>query len=112
MGQQTLKTYDRKEILNKTETCLLKGADDFYMKKHFLLGKGVDMDKIKHHILMQYALCTPNCEVIEWIGYKLLDALPDQKSYNFDLNPLKPKVNVYNITQYIDRQATWADVQW
>lgn len=113
MGQQSLKKYDRKEILNKSETCLLKEADSYWMQKHFLLGKEVDMDKIKHHTLIQYALCTKNCEVIDWINYKLLNALPNQKSYNFDLNPLEPTINIYNITQYLGgADATWADVQW
>lgn len=71
MGQQSLKIKNRVEVLNQIQKELLEDADKKYMKDHFLVGEDINMDKVKHNQLIEYALCTPNCEIIDWVWYKI-----------------------------------------
>lgn len=112
MGQQSLNIKNRISVLNKTQKELLKDADKKYMKDHFLVGEKVNMDKVKHNILIEYALCTTNCEVIDWVWYKINEALPNQKDKRFDLTPAKIDIIDINIYNSIEEENKWEDVQW
>lgn len=112
MGQQSLDIKNRVSVLDKVQKELLNNADNKYMKEHFLVGEEVDTDKVKHNLLIEYALCTPNCEVIDWVWYKINGALPNKKEWAFDMTPEKANINIYNITKYIKEESTWNDVQW
>lgn len=71
MGEQSLHIKNRISVLEKTQKELLQIADKKYLKDHFLLGEDINEDKLKHNILIEYALCTPNCEVIDWAWQKI-----------------------------------------
>lgn len=112
MGQQSLNIKNRISVLDKVQKGLLKDADNKYMKDHFLVGEKVNMDKVRHNLLIEYALCTPNCEVIDWVWYKINGALPNEKEQTFDMTPEKANINIYNITKYVKEESTWDSVQW
>jgi hypothetical protein len=67
MGQQSIYIKNRISLLNKINSDLLIDADNQYLKEHFLVGNGLDKEKLKHNLLMKYVLCTSNCEIIEEI---------------------------------------------
>lgn len=67
MGQQSTYIKNRTTILNKINKELLFMADSQYLKEHFLVGNKLDKEKLKYTLLMQYVLCTDNCEIIEEI---------------------------------------------
>lgn len=110
MGQQSLKIKNRLSIIDSTKKELLEMANERYLHEHFLLGCDIDEDKLKHNLLIKYALCTTNCEVIDWVWYKISGALLCEKKYEFDLVP--QSANIYSITQYIKEENTWDAVQW
>lgn len=112
MGQQSLNIKNRISVLDRVQKGLLKDADNKYMKDHFLVGEKVNMDKVRHNLLIEYALCTPNCEVIDWVWYQINGVLVDDKKFEFDLKPQQVNVNIYNITKYIRESSKWSDVQW
>lgn len=112
MGQQSLNIKDRSSVLGKVHGELLSDADNKYMKDHFLVGEKVDMDKVKHNFLIEYALCTTNCEVIDWVWYKINGALPNEKEQTFDILPEKTNINIYNITKFVKEESNWSEIQW
>ena len=112
MGQQSLNIKNRLSVLQQTHEELLKSADTKFMNDHFLVGSDCNIDKVKHNLLIDYALCTTNCEVIDWVWYKINGAFPNEKEYEFDLMPEKANINIYNITKYIKEEYTWSDIQW
>lgn len=112
MGQQSLNIKNRISVLDKAQKDLLNSADNKYMKDHFLVGETVNMDEVNHNLLINYALCTSNCEIIDWVWCKINGGLSDETNYEFDLTPEKTNINIYNITNYIKEESTWDDIQW
>lgn len=112
MGEQSLYIKSRQTLLQDTQDFLEKAADDQFLKEHFLLGRGVDMDKVMFHLLMEYALCTTNCEIIDWIWYKINGALPNGDDYEFQVQTTKPNISIYNITNYVKEESSWSEIQW
>lgn len=112
MGQQSLYIKNRLSILKDTQNRLLKSADNKYLKDHFKVDVDFDEDILKHDMLIEYALCTPNCEVIDWVWCKINGVIDNKKYYEFDLIPQQTNINIYNITNYVKENCTWETVEW
>lgn len=115
MGQQSLYIKNRSQIIKTTKKELLEDSDKRYLKKHFLLGKEINKDKVKHNLLIEYALNTINCEIIDWVWYKINGAMKENDRQNYRYNcmlPEKANINVKKVYKYTQTENVWEKVEW
>ncbi len=68
---QSILELNQQRYLEESEEALLLMSDLYFYKKKFLLGCGVDRDKMNFYMQQHRFLCTDICEVIEFIQCKI-----------------------------------------
>lgn len=71
MSTKNINYTNRQNYLEKSEDMLLSMSEAYFNKKRFLLGSGVDKDKLIFYMQINEALCTKNCEMIKFIDDKI-----------------------------------------
>ena len=115
MGAQTILNKNQENYAVEFDSKLLKYSKDLYLKEHFLVGKGVDRDKLVHALLLNTAMKATTCTMVDFIKNKI--------SGKLDLPIKKYSSNI--ILEYIDYTKSscteaineccenlWSDVQW
>lgn len=77
MSTKNIDYTTRQNYLEKSEDMLLLQSDAYFNKKRFLLGNGVNKDKMIFYLQMNKSLCTKNCEMIDFIQDKIDGKLQD-----------------------------------
>lgn len=117
MSVQSILEISRERYLQEAEERLLQMSDAYFFKKKFLLGDGVDRDKLNHTMQNHRFLCTDNCEMIKFIKDKI----------EGNLEPAKRKTGVkrlqdllqqikheFNCTdqEALEQVMHWQEVEW
>lgn len=95
MSTQSILEINKGNLLQDYEEKLLHYADAFFVKEKFLVGEGVDLDRIQHTMNFHDLLCTDNCEMSGYIQAKiegevgckserLCDAIKEYKGCSID----------------------------
>lgn len=71
MSTKNIKYISRERYLEKSEDMLLSLSDAYFNKKRFLLGEGVDKDKMIFYLQMNKSLCIKSCEIKDFIQDKI-----------------------------------------
>src|SRR3990170_6811230 len=71
MSTESLRTVTRERYLQEAEESLLIMSDAYFYKKKFLLGEGVDRDKLNFTMQNHRFLCTEDCKMINLIQDKI-----------------------------------------
>jgi hypothetical protein len=71
MSARNIKDLNREVYLQKSEEMLLSYSDAYFYKKHFLLGTGINKDKVLFYMQLNKAVCTNNCEMTKLIKDKI-----------------------------------------
>jgi len=120
MSTKNIKELNRENYLQKTEEMLLNYSDAYFYKKYFLLGEGIDKDKLLFYIQLNEALCTDNCEMTKFITNKIQGKLDkcEHKTKQIFHNMLKlTHQNIYTsncCTNKVDKclNCTWSEISF
>jgi hypothetical protein len=89
----------------------LELAKKEYVNAHFKIGEKINKREQNFQSIMMEIMCSNNCELETYLSNKL------QGAYNEDLEPIKiiggnSNVIINNITQIIQENAHWNEVDW
>lgn len=76
---QSILELNRERYLEDAERQLLVMSDAYFLKEKFLLGEGVDRDKMTFALQAQSYLCTDECEMLQFIADKIEGKLEPNK---------------------------------
>ena len=112
MGAIQLLIKDQQSYYDKALKTMLKSADAFYLHEHFIIGEGVNEDKLRHAQLLEDILCTDSCELINYIHKKI--AGKEIKTENTELGSHSHNHGGDNYTTIINNfntEMVW-NVEW
>jgi hypothetical protein len=115
-GVQSILTTDREKYSTQAIQNLSVMSDAYFYKKKFLLGEGVDRDKMRHYKRIEKIMCSEVCEIITYIKKKLEGQLEGCEYYRtfgevFEQHN-NTHGNTYNITQVIKEEFSWNSTEW
>lgn len=77
MSTQSINTITRERYQQEAEESLLRMSDLYYYKSKFLIGEGVDRDRLNFTMQNHRYLCTEECKMINLIQDKIEGKLED-----------------------------------
>ena len=135
MGQQNVlyRTQDNEyEKYSKLSACQI---DSKYVWEKFRVGEKVKKDTWRHSYLMKETLAQDNCEIVDYIHYKLNEVMKRNCNFKFtseravsDGSQRSTLVQAFsknpthfsggscqdtcNIVTYIDKDFEWEKIEW
>jgi hypothetical protein len=76
---QSILELNRERYLHEAEQELLQMSDAYFYKVNFLLGEGVDRDKMNFSLQAEQYLNTEECEMLQFISDKIEGKLEPNK---------------------------------
>lgn len=121
MSTKNIDYTNRESYLEKSEEMLLSFSNAYFYKKRFLLGEGVDTDKLLFYMQMNESLCTDSCEMLDFIKKKIEGRLSKCGVKTENLNSfssylkatedyLTPKY--CNPSDIISECCGWSEIEW
>lgn len=92
MSTKNIIYTNKQNYLEKSEQMLLNFSDAYFNKKRFMLGNGVDKDKLIFYMQINDSLCTENCEMIKFINDKISGKLRDECKISKDVKCCDTKI--------------------
>lgn len=92
MSTKNIINLDRENYLKKSENMLLSLSDKYFFKKRFLLGEGLDRNKVIFYMQMNESLYTTNCEMIKFIDNKIKGKLKKECRVSTDVKCCDTKI--------------------
>lgn len=94
MGTQSIINRNQEYYSELFEKKLFRYSDDYYIKKHFLVGEGTNRDKVMFAMQMSPIFCTANCTLVDYIKKEIVGELKDKSCSRKDkLEDLLKKYN-------------------
>jgi hypothetical protein len=120
MGTQSILVKNEKSYAKDFEHKLLKYSDDFFIKKNFLMGNGVDIDKLRHAMVFNRLLSAPSCKLIDFINDKIsgkLDEVTKTKRKKRVLTEsllsiLREEIKDHTDSEILNDCCGWDSVEW
>lgn len=113
MGQQNVlyRTQNNEyEKYSKLSACQI---DSKYVWDKFRIGEKVKKDVWLHSYLMKETLAQDNCEIVDYIHYKLNEGMKRNCNCQSTYCNCKPKTyDMCNIVTYIDKDFEWEKIEW
>jgi len=120
MSTQSILELDQERYRQEAEKSLLQMSDAYFFKKKFLLGEGVDRDRLNHTIQSHRYLCIDNCEMTNFIADKIAGRLETEVRAHGAKNRFKEAMRL--VQQYLETQddasqaasdcCNWAEAEW
>ena len=118
MGEQSILIKKLENYQEEFDEKLLKLGDNYTLKRRFMIGEGVDYERMMHTKTFYKLLCTDNCELIDWIDKKIKGKLKDckvkikKRPTISDLFKLyQQKIKACSITKACG-DCGWEEIQW
>lgn len=77
MSAQSILTESIENHQYEFDRKLLDAGDKFTMHKRFMVGTGINIDRMMHIKSFHKLLCTDNCELIDFINKKIKGEIKD-----------------------------------
>jgi hypothetical protein len=77
MSTQSINIITRERYLQESEDSLIRMSDAYYYKNKFLVGEGIDRDKLNFTMQNNRYLCTEDCRVTNLIQDKIEGKIED-----------------------------------
>lgn len=72
MSNYSLEILNREIYLEEFEDLIIYNFDNYFMREHFKVGKGIeDTEELEHALLFQRILCTDNCTILNYVKDKI-----------------------------------------
>lgn len=110
MSQQQINRISAKTYLESANCTLLREADLYYLEDNFILETKYNRHKFLHAQLYKEALCTDDCEVLNWVDKKIRGALECEDIQVVDLKSLQTKKRDITINNYYNQY--WSTIEW
>lgn len=121
MSTQSLNTITRERYRQEAEESLLRMSDAYFYKKKFMLGEGVDRDKLNFTMQNHRFLCTEDCKMINLIQDKIegkLQEIGKKKTTKQRVSEILKLVNQHmktndcEIDEAVENCCDWKNISW
>jgi len=120
MSTISLEILNAEKYREEFEDNIIYNYENYIMRKRFRVGEGIkDQDELKHSLLFYRALCTDNCDLVDYISDKINGFLEKKAGKR------KQKINEiittaeqevcspqYKVDAFITDCCAWDAVEW
>lgn len=107
-GVQSIKSTDIERYGEEACQQLASMADSYFHKKKFLLGEGVNRDKMRHYRRIEKIMCSDTCEITTYVKKKIAGQLEDCKNYSLIFEENTPK----GCCEIVKEEFSWTSRNW